>query len=254
MYRRWLPGHELNPDAAFRLFCLPYAGGGASIYHQWREVAPSHIDVCALELPGRGSRMREDPFMRLTPLVRDLANSLDGAFDRPFALFGHSMGGLIAFELARTLRKRGSRPPAHLFISATRAPGTPSTQPLVHSASAEDVKKYLRVLNGTPQVILEDDDLMALMLPMLRADFSVLETYEYRDEPPLAIPITVFGGTADRLVPPSALAGWRRQSARCPRTQLFPGDHFFVQTAAFEIVAHIARTLDLQSAADQALI
>jgi surfactin synthase thioesterase subunit len=193
--------------------------------------------------------MLETPFMRLAPLIKDLANSLDDALDRPFALFGHSMGGIIGFELARALRDRGGPQTAHLFISAASAPGTPRTRPLIHCATAEEVKKELRALNGTPQALLENEEIMELMLPTLKADFSVLETYEYREKPPLAVPITIFGGTSDRVVPPAALNGWRRQSSRESRLQLFPGDHFFLNTAMFDLVRAITHVLDLETCA-----
>ena len=243
MDRHWLVGEKLNPKADLRLFCLPYAGGRAAIYREWHDVAPRHIQVCALELPGRGRLIRTTPFNRLTPLVRALASSIEAAPDRPFALFGHSMGGLIAFELARTLRRRGSRQPDHLFVSAVASPSTPPRRPLVHCASDAAVKQRLHDLNGTPQELLDNEELMALVLPTFRADFSVLENYEYRDEPPLKVPITVFGGASDPVVPPAALNGWGRQSAAGSRMQFFPGDHFFVHSAATDVIGAIARVL-----------
>jgi surfactin synthase thioesterase subunit len=194
--------------------------------------------------------MSELPFTRLAPLVRALVNALDALLDRPFAIFGHSMGGLVAFELARALRARGKPQPAHLFISATGAPGAPSTLPLLATARDADVKKELRALNGTPRELLDNDELMALMLPVVRADFSVLETYEYREEPPLAVPITVFGGASDRVVPPSALSGWRRQSMKGSRLHLFPGDHFFLNSIPTDVVGAIARALELETTRD----
>jgi surfactin synthase thioesterase subunit len=240
---RWLPGQELKPLARYRLFCLPYAGGAAAIYRTWRYAAPGHIQVCALELPGRGSRSREMPFSRLAPLVKELAASLEDGLDQPFALFGHSMGGLIAFELARTLREQGAPAPVHLFVSATASPGTVPHHPPVHTAPEADIKQRLRDLNGTPEELLADEELMAMMMPVLRADFAVLETYEYSEEPPLEVPITVFGGLSDRVVSPAALAGWRGQSALASRLRLFPGGHFFIHSAAADILGAIAHAL-----------
>lgn len=250
MSGRWLANHETNPYAAFRLICLPYAGGAASVYRGWQDMAPSYVQVCPIELPGRGTRMLEKPFLRMTPLVRELAHSIDSISDRPFAIFGHSMGGLIAFELARALRRQGRRQADHLFISATAAPGTPRTRPMIHGATIEDVKKELKALNGTPQVLLDNAELMNLMLPTLQADFSVLETYDYSDEPPLPVPMTVFGGSADSVVPAAALVGWRRQAGRGCRLQFFRGDHFFLHTAAAGLIEAICHALD-QAAAPQ---
>jgi medium-chain acyl-[acyl-carrier-protein] hydrolase len=239
---QWLV-QEQGPHAEVRLFCLPYAGGGASTYHGWQGVAPRHIQVCALELPGRGRLIRSPPFSRLAPLVRALVTSIEAAPDYPFALFGHSMGGLIAFELARSLRERGGPQPAHLFVSATAAPCTPSTGSLVAGATDAELKKKLRDLNGTPEALLENEALMALILPTFRADFSVLETYQYREEPPLAVPITVFGGVSDPLVKPSDLDGWHRQSTGGSGLRFFPGDHFFVHSASTDVMGAIANAL-----------
>lgn len=239
----WVANQEPDLYASLRLICLPYAGGSASIYRSWQDAAPDHIQVCPVELPGRGIRAREAPFTRLAPLVRQLADALDEFLDRPFAIFGHSMGGIVAFELARALRRQGGPQADHLFISAANAPGSPRTRPMIHNASVEDLKKELRALNGTPQLLLEDEELMSLVLPSLRADMSVIETYEYRAEPPLELPVTVFGGTADMIVPPSELAGWRNQSSQEFRLQLFPGDHFFLHGAARSLLGAIADAL-----------
>lgn len=246
-WRAWLVGQELDPHAGLRLLCLPYAGGAAAVYRRWHDIAPSHIEVCPVELPGRGRRMAEAPFVRLAPLVRTLATSIDPLLDRPFAIFGHSMGGLVAFELARALRALGKPQPAHLFISAATAPGEPTALPPLRGAPDAEVKRELRALDGTPRELLDNDDLMSVMLPVVRADFSVLETYEYRDEPPLPVPLTVFGGAADPVVSPPALNRWRGQSARGCRLQLFPGGHFFLHAAATGVVGAIVRALDLKA-------
>jgi surfactin synthase thioesterase subunit len=190
--------------------------------------------------------MMEAPFRRLPPLVRALADAIEPELDRPFALFGHSLGGLVAFELARLLRRRGSPAPRRLFISATPAPGTPRSAPLVHGAADEEVKSRLRALNGTPKELLEDDELMQIMIPIVRADFSVLETHEHREEPPLELPISVFGGVLDREVGLSALRGWVAQSTMPPRLRILEGDHFFLHGAAEDIVAAIVEDLWVQ--------
>ena len=236
-------GQELTPHAELRLFCLPYAGGSAVAFQSWKRLAPRQIEVHPLELPGRGTRGREAPLRRLAPLVRELANTVEASLDRPYALFGHSLGGLVAFELARDLRARGCPAPEHLFVSATAAPGTPRTWPLIHCAPDAAVKQELRVLGGTPPELLDNDELMELVLPVLRADFSVIETYEYREEPPLAVPITVFGGRSDPVVTPASLAGWRQHSSAACRLRLFPGGHFFVHSATADLVATVAGLL-----------
>lgn len=243
MERQWLPASAASPSAEVRLFCLPYAGGAAGVFHGWPAAAPAALQVCAVELPGRGRRLAEPPYLSLAPLVRALADALEPALDRPYALFGHSMGGLLAFELVRVLRRRGKPLPVRLFVSAIASPGTPSGRPSVHVAGDADIRAELRELGGTPPELLDDDELMTLMLPVLRADFSVVETYEYRDEPPLPVPITVFGATADPVARPAVLAGWRRQSSRETRTRIFPGDHFFLHRMVPELVGEIVADL-----------
>lgn len=243
MERRLLLNHPVDPDAEIRLFCLPYAGGAAAAYRDWPGLLSGRIQVCPLELPGRGVRMGEPPFRRMAPLVRSLAAGLARFLDRPYALFGHSMGGLVGFEFARTLRERGLPPPVHLFVSATAAPGTRPEQPPLHCASDEEVVERLLVMNGTPRQLLDNKELMGLMLPTLRADFSVLETYEYEPAEPLDSPITVFGGAVDPIVPPAALTGWRRQSSAGYRLRIFPGDHFFLHGAVPDIIGAIAQAL-----------
>jgi len=230
----WFWARRPRPAAAIRLVCLPYAGGGASEYRGWDHLAPHHVEVCPVELPGHGIRMGEAPFIRLQPLVGALADALEPLLDRPCAFFGHSMGGLVAFELARLLRRRGWPEPCHLFISAAPAP-TRCHEPAMHDVPDAEMRARLKTLNGTPRAILEDDELMTLALPVIRADFSVLETYEYYEEPPLDVPITVFGGLHDSAVPPSDLEGWRAHSTHSS-LRLLPGDHFFIHELAPELV------------------
>lgn len=234
---------QLDPEAEIRLFCLPYAGGAAANYRHWRAMLPRRIDLCPVELPGRGRRIGEPPFIRLTSLVRALADGLEAAADRPFALFGHSMGGLLAFELTRLLRQRQLRQPDHLFVSAMAAPGIPPVRQPIHEAPDEVVKKYLRDINGTPPDLLHNNELMSIMLPTLRADFSVLETYQYRQEPKLSVPITVFGGQHDPVAPPESLTGWRTQSDSGCRIRLFPGDHFYLNHRGSELLEEIRAVL-----------
>ncbi len=238
MTDRWFCASRPRPAAAIRLVCLPYAGGAASVYRQWEHLAPPHVEVCPVELPGRGTRMGETPFRRLPPLIRALADALEPLLDRPCAFFGHSMGGLVAFELARLLRRRGWPEPCHLFVSASPAPPR-RHEPAMHDAPDAEVKARLRTLSGTPREILEDDELMKLVLPVIRADFSVLETYEYFEEPPLSVPITVFGGLHDRAVRRADLEGWRAHSTDS-RLWMLPGDHFFIHDLAPGLVNLVA--------------
>lgn len=243
---RWFWARRPRPAASMRLVCLPYAGGSTSVFRAWPELAPPDLEVCPVELPGRGARMGEAPYRRLAPLVEALADALQPLLDRPYALFGHSMGGLLGFELARVLRRRGWPQPGHLFVSASPAPFLRHA-PVADGASDAVVKARLKALNGTPREVLENDELMELVLPVLRADFAVLQTYEYREEAPFEMPMTVFGGIDDRTVAPSALEGWRAQSSSVD-LRLLPGDHFFVHDLAPELIGLITDRLSARTA------
>lgn len=246
MTGHWFWSRRARPAATARLICVPYAGGAASVYRAWEHLVPDNIEVCAVEFPGRGARLGEAPFRRLPPLVRSLTDALEPLLDLPFAIFGHSMGGLVAFEVARQLRRRGWSEPCHLFVSASPSPDRPPALPLLHDAPDKELKEQLQQLNGTPREVLENDELMALALPVIRADFAALETYEFHHEPPLDVPLTVIGGLQDRTVRPVALQGWRAHSTR-PRLALLPGDHFFVHDLAPEIVGLVSSHLSTTS-------
>jgi surfactin synthase thioesterase subunit len=240
MNRQWLISQRLRPHAEFRLFCFPFAGGSAAAYHNWPMMASPRIQVCGVEYPGRGIRLEEEPFMSFPALIKNLADLLESAIDAPFAFFGHSMGGLVAFELARTLRERGARQPRHLFISGAPAPELPPSRKALYGASDADVLEELRDLGGTPRELLDDRELMAMAVRTLRADYTALGTYEYRSAGLLEVPMTVLGGESDKVALPADLRGWQAQTAAGCRFKLFPGDHFYVHSAAAEILQLVA--------------
>jgi surfactin synthase thioesterase subunit/malonyl CoA-acyl carrier protein transacylase/aryl carrier-like protein len=239
----WLSCPDPRPDARLRLFCLPYAGGGASIYREWSKALPPDIEVCAIQLPGREQRFREAPFRQLTALVQTLAKVLEPHPDRPFAIFGHSMGGLIGFELARQCRRQKLPEPVHLFVSASRAPHLLDDEPPLHRLPEPRLVAKLRALSGTPEEMLADPEIMAFYLPLLRADFAVVETYVYRAEEPLGCPISAFGGELDEKIGTEALDAWRTQTRAAFTRQLFPGNHFFLHSAREALLASIAQQL-----------
>jgi medium-chain acyl-[acyl-carrier-protein] hydrolase len=230
METSWLVCPKPNPQARLRLFCFPYAGGNAMIYRQWQASLPPSVEVCAVQLPGRGKRIQERPFDRLQPLINAAARALLPFFDKPFAFLGHSMGGLISFELARQLRRDSNRMPAHLFVSGRRAPQLPSREAPTYDLPEAEFLDALRRLEGTPAGVLQQPELMQLMLPLLRADFAVCETYAYTDEPPLDCPISAFGGLQDSDVERGQLEAWTAQTTAATRVRMFPGDHFFINS------------------------
>ncbi len=220
-----------NSQAAVRLFCFPYAGGNSLLFRKWRDTLPKNIEVCPVELPGRLSQRHIPPFPRMESLVNAIAISLLPYLEKPFAFFGHS----------------------HLFISGRRPPQIPGTAAPIHSLPLPEFIAQLRRLNGTPEAVLENAELMQILVPILRADFAVLENYTYIDEPPLDCAIAqartqgfaIFGGLQDKEVSYEQLAAWRVQTINSFQLQMFRGDHFFL---------HSAQDLLLQSLSEQLLI
>ncbi len=226
----WIPFRKPNPQARLRLFCFPYVGAGASIFRTWPDGLPADVEVCPVQLPGHGTRLTETPFTRLSLLVQSLAEALLPLLDKPFALFGHSLGALVTFELARQLRKQSGVQPVRLFVSADRAPQIPLRNRPIHALPESEFLAELRRLNGIPAKLLDDAEFMRFMIPVLRADFAVYETYTYATEPPLDSPISSFGGLQDPRVSHSDLESWRDQTSASCSLRMFPGDHFFLNT------------------------
>jgi len=229
----WIAFRKPNPQARLRLFCFPYAGPGASIFRTWSDGLPADVEVCPVQFPGRETRLMEAPFTQLSPLVQALAQALVPLLDKPFAFFGHSLGALVGFELARQLRKQPGQPavqPVRLFVSGDRAPQIPQRNRPIHALPEREFLVELRRLNGIPGKVLENAELMQIMLPALRADFAVYETYVYSTEPPLNCPISIFGGLQDRRVSRGDLEAWRDQTSVSFSLRMFPGDHFFLNT------------------------
>lgn len=240
----WTLYARRNPAARMRLFCFPYAGGGATIYSTWWRMLPAEVEVVAVQPPGREARIAEPPFHDLAALVREMHRQLLPELrELPFALFGHSNGALMAFELARTLRRSGGPMPLHLFASGRPAPQLELEDPPVHDLPEAEFIEELRRLKGTPEEVLQHEELLRLVIPLLRADFSLAETYRYASEPPLPLPLSAYGGAQDLEVPPEQIEAWREQAGGEFRARTFPGGHFFVNEDRAEVVAEVAATL-----------
>lgn len=224
---------------AIRLFCFPYAGGGPSIYRGWDKGMGHAVEVVPVSLPGREHRLAESPIDDMRALAAAIAPELGSALEPPFAFFGHSMGALLAFELARLLRREGRDGPACLAVSAYRAPHLPLDRARVSDLPEPDFLDELRRLNGTPAEVLANSELLALLLPALRADFRAVELYEYTEEAPLACPILAYGGSEDDEVSEAQLQAWRGHTAGGFLHRMFDGGHFYLSTARHALVARL---------------
>jgi surfactin synthase thioesterase subunit len=223
---RWLLRPHPDREAALRLFCVPHAGASATVFHHWTRQLQLPVEVCGIELPGRGARLRDIPYASLDALVAQLVHVLRAHLERPYALYGHSMGGLVAFELARAFRRVGAPSPAAVVVSAAGAPHTlPAPEPRPVRSDA-DLVRTLERYGGTPAAILAEPDVVSLLLPALRADLALVETYAYVPDTPLDVPLVVLGGVNDALVPPDTLDDWRVHTRRSFTVQRVPGDHF----------------------------
>lgn len=220
-----------RPDAAMRLFCFPFAGGGASAFRAWCAEAPDFIEVCPIQPPGREERYGELPFRSLPEMVDAAAADLRRFSDKPFALYGHSAGAITAFEIAQKLHRDGAPAPILLAVGAHRAPHLPLRRRTLHDLSDEELLTEIRNLSGTPAAVLEDRGTREYVLRVMRADLSMCENYEFvggRD--PLPYPIAVYGGAEDASVPPDWLSDWRVHTSDSFTIQVLPGDHFFLNT------------------------
>ena len=213
------------------------------MFRSWPDGLPADVEVCPVLLPGRGTRMSEAPFTRMSPLVETLAQSLAPLLDRPFAFFGHSLGAWVGFELARQLRRRSGAPPVRLFASAARAPQIAGRDRPIHALPEAEFLAELRRRNGIPREVLGNEEVMQIMLPVLRADFAVFETYAYSAEPPLDCAISVFGGLQDVRVSRGDLDAWRDQTTAAFSLRMFPGDHFFLNPTAPVFLQTLAQEL-----------
>lgn len=239
----WASIPRSRPQARLRLFCFSYAGGNASAYYPWIDQLGADVEVGVIHYPGREKRILDPLLYDFTEFLDALTPALAPFLTKSFAFFGHSMGALICFELAHRLRRDYALMPQHLFVSAHHAPQFPDPQPFLHQLSEAGLREELQRLEGTPESILENEELMALLLPVVRSDFSVCKTFQYRQHEPLPCAISAFGGTRDASVSQRELEGWREQTSGSFKLTMFEGGHFFIHTAQARLLAEISHTL-----------
>lgn len=224
---RWTAFHVRRIQPRLRLFCLPYAGGSASLFRGWDELLPEEVEICPIELPGRGTRLGELAVSDMRSLVSLMAEGLESLIDLPYAILGFSMGALAGFELSRTLRCLHCREPAALLAVAQNAPSAPLERPPACLMSDEELRTSLRRHGGMSEEALGNQRLMRLFLPVLRADYSVVDTYSYEIEKPLHCPIDLFVGTEDPSISSNGLQRWQQETSVNATVRRFAGNHFF---------------------------
>lgn len=229
-------------NARLRLFCFPYAGASAWLFRSWVSLMEG-IEICSIQLPGHGTRLSERPFHNIEELVPATGDALLKWLDKPFAFFGHSMGALIAFELARFLQS-SDRFPKHLIVSGCRAPQVPFPQRSTYMLPDREFLEELRRLKGTPTDILNEQSLMSIMLPTLRADFSICQTYRYRAGVPLRCPIAAFAGEDDAETSGHLLDSWCAQSMAGCSIARFSGDHFYLLREQASVLRRVSGLLE----------
>lgn len=226
-----------------RLFCFSYAGGSPGMYLAWQGRFDPAVEVCSVQLPGRGARFNERAPTDIASLVATLAAEIDAASDLPFYFFGHSLGGLLAFEVARALSARSAAMPGHLFVSGCGAPRQRTPARGYGALDAAALLEKLKNYDGTPPEALANDELMQVLLPAIRADFMLGDGYIYAPDPPLAIALTVLAGTADRFVSSAQVAGWRAETSGPCRIAWFDGGHFFIHSRRDDVLDCISKVL-----------
>ena len=243
----WLIGQPSGEPARHPVFCFPNAGGGASLFARWARESPETLEILGVQLPGRENRLNEPPVTNFSRLLEAIWQAIGPLLDRPYVLLGHSMGALVAFEFARTVRRAAAPPPEVLWVLSLGPPDTVRSSSNLHRLPDEQLLAAVQNrFGGIPDVIRDDPEMLRLILPSLRADMTLLEQYKYEEGPPLDCPIVACGGRDDPIVSEETLAGWQRHTTSPFELRMFSGGHFFLKEQAAAILAGIELSLSLE--------
>lgn len=237
----WLRNWSRQAEPAAHLLCLPPAGGAAHLYRRWPARLPGDVGVVAVELPGHGSRMREEPVGDLAALVGGaLLDEAEALLDRPLVVFGHSMGAIVGFELCRALRRvRPSWRPAGFVAAGCEAPSVLATRDYTGRMTDDGIRRFLTETGGTPEEVLGNAGFFDLLRPVIRADLGMLRARAHTDEPPLGCPVRVYLGATDATIDPVKAGLWAAESDGDHAVQVFPGGHFFTREAESIVLARL---------------
>jgi medium-chain acyl-[acyl-carrier-protein] hydrolase len=244
-FNTWITCPKPQNKAKLRLFCLPFAGGGASLYRPWTTALAPDIEVCPIQLPARENRYSEKPITDAYQLAETIATQIIPFTDRPYAIFGHSMGALLAYEVARVLEIQKIRPPEVLFLSAHRAPHMPRKRDLLHSLPDAQFIQSLKQYGGFPEEILNNQEFIDFVLPTMRSDMTLCDLYAFKNEDSqLHTPIEIFAGAGDPEAGPDEMKAWADYSQSGSNLKVFEGGHFFLRSHAKEVLDHISRSIN----------
>jgi medium-chain acyl-[acyl-carrier-protein] hydrolase len=232
----WIVQPRPEENAGLRLICVPHLGGSSIMFRTWPQHLPDSVEVNAIELPGHGRRIQEIPYSHLRSLVIELADAILPVLDRPYALFGQSFGAIVCFELAREFRSRSIPAPIHLCVSGAKAPHLLTADKSIHLLPDLDLIEHVRRLGGTPDSVLENEELVSALLPAFRADYKALETYFYSEGAPFDFPLLVFGGVKDNQVDRASLQAWSNYTRAGFRLEMTPGDHYFIHKSQKQVL------------------
>ncbi|MEK3854007.1 thioesterase II family protein [Cytobacillus sp. FSL H8-0458] len=226
------------------LFCLPYAGGSEAIYHKWEHHLNESINLCPITLKGRGRRFNEPFYSSLEEAIEDIFEHIKAKLEvSEYAIFGHSMGSLLAYELYYKINELGFKLPNHIFFSGYRTPGTKKNES-IHSLPNNEFKRKIVELGGTPEELVNNDDLFDLFIPLLRSDFKMVETYKYKERKnKISCDISVLNGLSD-TIPLENLRYWKSYTDKSCQFYNFDGNHFFINSNTVEITSLIKHTLE----------